>query len=255
MEYLEVDVASDGILSLSTRGDGNPYRCYLDVDGEPYYGRGITCDTCCAIFQSVRDDKLPLTPEQLSKRLEMGLGLWDVPQDIVDTVKPLLPRGKYIAALISAAPSLAPPRMSKGMSNFGVDFFWKGHFHRNQQEIWNEIILPLYSKNRLNKKRVEFYKDRLKQCELPTALAFSIVDVHSPMEQYCLTIDDARALRGQVFLDWTLAHFLIDGHHKVMAASQLNMPITILSFMLVKDRDRQVILNDETIRHIYGIKT
>ena len=32
---------------------------------------------------------------------------------------------------------------------------------------------------------------------------------------------------------WCLAHYLIDGHHKVFAASETGMPCTLLSFLAV----------------------
>jgi hypothetical protein len=32
---------------------------------------------------------------------------------------------------------------------------------------------------------------------------------------------------------WRLAHFLLDGHHKVFAASQAHKPITLLSFLAI----------------------
>ena len=50
----------------------------------------------------------------------------------------------------------------------------------------------------------------------PTALALSIYDSRAPMGRYYQN---------------ALAHFLLDGHHKVMAASQLSRPISILSFL------------------------
>jgi hypothetical protein len=32
---------------------------------------------------------------------------------------------------------------------------------------------------------------------------------------------------------WCLAHYLIDGHHKVYAAAQENKPLTLISFLAV----------------------
>ena len=56
----------------------------------------------------------------------------------------------------------------------------------------------------------------LRAGETPTALAISVVDVRCPAGR---------------FWDVTLLHFLLDGHHKMTAASDLNRPINVLSLL------------------------
>jgi hypothetical protein len=57
---------------------------------------------------------------------------------------------------------------------------------------------------------------------------------------------------GGSYFEWTLAHFLLDGHHKVMAASRVKKPISILSFLLLNGPFCSVDLEDETIQKLYG---
>jgi hypothetical protein len=69
----------------------------------------------------------------------------------------------------------------------------------------------------LNATRVEYYKTKLRAGQHPTALAVTIFDGRVPM--------------GSGYNQHAIAHFLLDGHHKVMAASQLGEPISLLSFL------------------------
>ena len=56
---------------------------------------------------------------------------------------------------------------------------------------------------------------------VPTALAITIAEGKHFMSGSGYDAPDAISLM----------HFLIDGHHKIYAASQLNKPITLLSFL------------------------
>jgi hypothetical protein len=78
------------------------------------------------------------------------------------------------------------------------------------------MLLPIVPRSQLNEKRVTDYRAIFKSGEEPTALAFSLYDY--------------RIVAGQ-FGEVALAHFLLDGHHKVMAASQMSRSISVLSFL------------------------
>jgi len=34
---------------------------------------------------------------------------------------------------------------------------------------------------------------------------------------------------------WCLSHYLLDGHHKIYAAAELGMPVSILSFLALQE--------------------
>ncbi len=61
----------------------------------------------------------------------------------------------------------------------------------------------------------------LREGSRPTAVAVSTLDVCEP----------ATDLGKDVYAHWGLTHFLLDGHHKVQAASEAGAPITLLSLI------------------------
>jgi len=66
------------------------------------------------------------------------------------------------------------------------------------------------------------YKAQLAQGARPTALALSVLHVKGPADW-----DQPPAVTEH----WCLTHYLLDGHHKIYAASQAQSPITILSLL------------------------
>ena len=80
-----------------------------------------------------------------------------------------------------------------------------------------EFALPLNPTHWLDKDRLAYYTHLFENGHQPIALAISVLDVRGPAasenEHHCL------------------AHFLLDGHHKVYAAAQLNKPLRLLSFV------------------------
>jgi hypothetical protein len=215
MQPLELDVTTDGVLSFNVRNENNrPWWQYLDLHGEPLYLIGNTCGTCSAIFGRVHDQNLPLTPRQLSTQLEAGLT--SVSQSIIDTVAVLLPKGRYHVGLVTMTPTLIaqgnPPR---GVS-CDADYFWVCRVQTTERSAEYELILPLVAPNELNRARVAFYQTQFTRGCMPTALALSMYDGRAPMGRYSQT---------------ALAHFILDGHHKMMAASQSAKPLSILSFL------------------------
>jgi hypothetical protein len=80
----------------------------------------------------------------------------------------------------------------------------------------------MFPKNYLRAEAINLYKDALSQGDLPTALAVSVLDVKQP------SFWDGNP---DVNEHWCLSHYLLDGHHKMYAASELGVPVSILSFL------------------------
>jgi hypothetical protein len=229
----DLSVSSDGPLSFRRR-DG---YWFLDLNGLPLYEIGYRCETCQGVFERSGVRSLTLTPTELRDKLERGLGT--VSQDVVDTVSALLPRGTYKVALLEVTPVLSvrpptPPSISHltqlvhlwgpppGPPIFwnGPDYFWLGGFHSTLTTAGYEIVLPLVPRSHIDSSRVRSYSDTPRSGLLPTALALSVLDSCNP--------------QGRGILVEGLVHFLLDGHHKVMAASNSREPIRLLSFLAYK---------------------
>jgi hypothetical protein len=121
---------------------------------------------------------------------------------------------------------------------WGIDPFWgvphytKNEYYRvdpanvmsNRGRLF-EFIVPMFPQRYLEEKTIQSYKSLLENQNTPTALAISILDVKQPADWH----GDAREVREH----WCLAHYLLDGHHKIYAASQGGRPISLLSFLAV----------------------
>lgn len=215
MQPQELEVTVDGALSFSVRNDNNrPWWFYLDLHGKPLYLIGNACGTCSAIFQRVHHKNLPLTPRQLSEQLEAGLT--SISQAIIDTVAVLLPKGRYRVSLLTVTPTLVTQGNRPQGVSCEADYFWLCRLHKTEQAADYEIALPLVPKPELNPERIAFYQAQFTRGHTPSALALSLHDDRTPMGCYSQT---------------ALAHFLLDGHHKMMAASQSSKPLSIVSFL------------------------
>lgn len=214
MESREFEVATNGVLSLSIRKDGKvPWWWYLDIHGQPLYHIGNNCGTCNAIFERVKNANLPLTSQQLSERLNIGFE--SLPEDIFETVATLLPKGRYRAELLTVMPLFSTQENRPSSISCKADYFWICHLTETKHGADYEIILPIVDRLQLNTDKIAFYKRELENRLRPIALTFSMYD--------------ERTVRGAYYQN-TFAHFLLDGHHKVMAASEMYHAISMLTF-------------------------
>jgi hypothetical protein len=220
-------------LSFVTRDDkpGRPWWRYLDLGGKPLYLISNMCGTCEAIFKRVGRQDAPLTPEKLSVLLNEGLET--VPQEVVDTVAVLLPYGRYRIGLLHITPSLIKPSNKPRGLSCDADYFWLSRYRETEREAEYEIVLPSVPQSELDSEQLSTYQAMFRNGRTPTALALSIGDERYPRLQYT---------------QWALAHILLDGHHKMMAASLESKPLTILSFLTLSDSRSGFFLADDTIR-------
>lgn len=87
-----------------------------------------------------------------------------------------------------------------------------------------EFLVPMFPHNWLDQRRLAEYAVSYSRDVMPTAVSISVFDVKEP----------ATCERGkEITTHWCLAHYLIDGHHKVYAAAQENKPLTLVSFLAV----------------------
>ena len=83
---------------------------------------------------------------------------------------------------------------------------------------------PDHLEAKLDRSAVDEYKRTIALGTRPTVLALSVLDVKAPFS----VPRDATIVRH-----WGLAHYVIDGHHKLAAAAELggSYPIQLLSFL------------------------
>jgi hypothetical protein len=239
MNATEIIVSSDGVFSFSLR-ERNWYW-FLDINREPFIRISNICDTCSTIFDFVKKSDLPLAPTQLRDILNKGFS--SIPNDVIEMVKFLLPKGVYTVGLIN----LNPHKPNEYHSRFfREDFFIeKGFLMSNCQDFetdeipeWHyEILVPIIHENSVDPNQIEHYKQIFQSGEKPIALSLSIDDIRYPSG------------KG---IEHVLAHIILDGHHKILAACELGLPITVLSFLFRGKEDKPYKIEKEVTEYYNG---
>lgn len=217
----------DGPLAFTIQnGDHSLKQHRLELRGQPLYETGYGCNTCRAMFGSGEPINTPLTPEELSARFAGELT--KVTSDIIATVLPLLPRGQYLVGLLRANPQFEefyPPTSSisyqwlcrKSIRDCvtGLTWFKGRQIPSFGPRTESEVILPHRIRGSYDSERIWKYR-RHSEVWMYTILALSITEWRDWSGKYS---------------ENRLTHFLLDGHHKTMAASEAGQPIQILSFL------------------------
>ena len=237
---------SNSVISFTTTGNENwkVWDRFLTIEGKPAYHIGNVCDTCQFFFERLEGANRSVSPAEISETLEKGLQ--SLNSLLLDKITLILPVGEYVALLLQ----VTPQKVSLGADSdyfaneqtklWGIDGFWglphspKVEYYRTLTKKFDdykqlfEFIVPMYPAGWLGVDAVREYESQISEGRKPTALALSVLDVKQPATWE--DEDDDIEIKEH----WGLAHYLLDGHHKVYAASNVGKPITILSFLAVK---------------------
>jgi len=231
---------SDARVGFATEGGGQwaVWDRFITLDGKKAFHIGNICGTCPIVFERLEGANDKVSPRELSDRFRCGLQ--QIEDDVVQTATSVLPAGKYDALLLKCVPRLVVPSkpgdyfFDEQIALWGLDGFWgmphyaKAEYYRtgtsrmSNHRGFFEFVVPMFPRNYLRAETVSSYKEELSRGALPTALAVSILDVKQPADW---------SGSPEITEHWCLSHYLLDGHHKVFAASELNAPISILSFL------------------------
>jgi hypothetical protein len=236
--------ATESRIGFVTEGGGQwaEWDRFITLDGKKAYHIGNVCGTCAFFFERLPGANDKLSPTELSARLKSGLT--EIDGDVVRTAAAALPAGRYNVLLLKCAPRLVLPSkdgdyfFEEQLALWGTDGFWglphytKTEYYRtdlvkmsNRRGLF-EFVVPMFPRNYLHTSAISSYKHALSQGVVPTALAVSILDVKQP----------ANWDGDPDFTEhWCLSHYLLDGHHKVYAAYELGVPVSILSFLAFEE--------------------
>jgi hypothetical protein len=230
-------------IAFATEGDKNwpVWDRFITLDGKKAFHIGNICETCAFLFERLDGANSKVSPSELSKRFKDGIAQLD--EDLLRMVAAALPAGDYKALLLECVPRRVMPLEAgdyfreEQVALWGIDSFW-GLPHYTKTEYYRtgpmtmtnskglfEFIVPMFPKTFLDWDAVRSYEALLSGGATPTALAVSVLDVKQPAEW-----DGDPEINAH----WCLTHYLLDGHHKTFAASQLGLPISILSFLAVE---------------------
>jgi len=221
----EMTVATDGLFRIACDKHGPG----IYVGQKPIWEMiGGTCDTCGGWFSLVDKPFRPGTPEEISNRLGQGIKAIDPP--LVESIMPLLPRGRYTVGLLRTAPFCHENdtdhwyrsrcvereiwhRLPTDEDDNGAPVTAHEYFERYRE---SEDILPHLPKGSIDWKQVRHYVEAMESGNRPTAMVISLGEMRHP--------------GGGSLTYARLTHFVIDGHHKLYAAASIGKPLTLLSF-------------------------
>lgn len=233
-----LSTSTDSRIGFATRGTESwpVWDRFITLDGKNAHYLGNVCGTCEFIFERHEGANSKVSSERLSELFRTGI--LDINDDVKDAVMQVLPAGDYKILLLSCVPRLITPSkpgdyfFEEQIDLWGVDPFWGvPHYTRNEYyrtEVLKisehcgffEFIVPMFPGRYLDPKTIHSYKVLSSQHHSPTALAISVLDVKQPAEW------DGNP---EIQEHWCLAHYLLDGHHKMYAAAQSGKPILLLS--------------------------
>lgn len=241
LDTSELEVAdSASIIGFATEGGGNwkVWDRYLTVEGKKAFHIGNVCGTCSFFFERLEGANKSINSEAIIDALNKGIK--NLEPTVVQALALIFPDGKYKVLLQEVRPRLVKPGektdyfTDEQVALWGIDGFWgmphfpKTEYYRLRTKALKEgrglfeFLIPMFPQNWLEPNRLAEYEAALNNNETPTAVSISILDVKSPADW-----DGEKEITSH----WCLAHYLIDGHHKVYAAAKNDKPLTLISFL------------------------
>lgn len=218
---------------------GNPdFDRYLLLRGKRAYHVGNRCDTCAFFFERLDGANEKVSPSEIGELLRSGIETLD--GELLRLVGRAVPKGEYRAMLLDLTPALIRPGepedyfVKEQVELWGIDSFWNlPHYPRTEyyrsdslplgdgRQLF-EFVVPMMPSSWLDSATVMRYEERLTGGEHPTALALSALDVKQPADW-----EGAPPVTEH----WCLTHYVLDGHHKMLAASRVERPLRLLSML------------------------
>lgn len=222
--------------------DGMPrWNRALSINGKATFHLGNVCETCAFFFERLSETTNQLEIGELRQGLENGMT--EITASVSETLIQLMPKSDYTVVLLKVKPEQAVAgersdyfasedrEFEEYIVNEGdielqdpkTDYYRVG----GRSEIVMpssfgtakgfEFLVPITSEKELDSHRIDHFVEALSNGGLPTAIAVSVLDVKGP------SVNDRT--------HWCLAHYILDGHHKLAAAAQSGKEITLLAFI------------------------
>jgi hypothetical protein len=218
-------------------GDG-PWRSLL-IAGRPAYNLGTMCDTCGFLFERMNGANQSVSPDEIASALRGGISELD--KEVIRAAGQALPDGAYNVALLELVPKLVWPGdegdyfTHEQLEVWGIDPFWglpenpRVPYFRTptraapDDALLFEFVVPMFPPRWLDVDVVADYRGRLRNGHRPTAFGVSVLDVREPA---MFEVEKPEKTKH-----WCLAHFLLDGNHKMYAAAEAAAPARLLTFI------------------------
>lgn len=219
---------------LGTTGGPFPMR-YLTVGGVPAFELSPVCGTCGLVLQR-RPEAPSLQADVAAVHAQLAGGLTDLTSPVVDTFAAQLPASEYLVVLMDVAPELVHPGSERDYfihdryevwppepegtpdEQPNTAYYRIGDAPAGPQADLFQFAVPMLPLANTDPTVVDRYRQ---PGVAPTAVAYGILDVTAHWDS--------------PHHHWGLFHYLLDGHHKALAAAQDGRPLRLLSYISVTE--------------------
>jgi len=206
----------------------------LTLRGVAVFELGLWCGTCPAIFQRLSE---PANAALGLVNARLNTGLHDIDEEVLRVYGRALPESRYTAILLDVVPQLIAPGgpsdyfSHEQVATWGVDpavgapespgspYYRTFETPIGKKAHLYEFVVPMVPPAWNESRRLAAYE--ASGATLPTAVAYSLLDLVQP----------AMDVGDDYYEHWVLSHFLLDGHHKIAAASAAGRPVRLLSLL------------------------
>jgi len=251
---------SNPVVGLTTAGINRfawEWKRHVTINGTEVAWIGNGCDTCAYMFEQLAAPTPIVELDQL--RESFARGLFKLADGLLETVGSLLPEGDYAVMLLPCLPVRVEPggpgdyffeelsAAGNPHSLPGDEMFepWgetNTHYYRLFGRSGTSVgkdphdyggtrfdfVMPLAQS--IDPDTVKLYRELIESGRRPTAVSLSVLDISA-------------LAHGEPH--WCMAHYLIDGHHKVAAAAEAQKPLTLLAFVSLNEG----VCREEDVRH------
>ncbi|MBI9051827.1 MAG: hypothetical protein JEZ00_20590 [Anaerolineaceae bacterium] len=241
--------------------DSSRWYCHLLVNGERIYEYGCPCGTCGIIFRKVGSTNHKISdPEAVQilgdlKKIPSSKGLQQLARVLEPGIyHPLVIEGKitsiepgaandYFATDVVRLFGFEPPEYKEPSGPWTTYYKFRsdnetgrtGHISGLHNALITAVVMPLHDPSKLNRERIDYWKQKHSQGNTLTAFAISVIDNQSP----AMGSPDPTYKYEEHYL---FTNCVIDGHHRIQAAAELEASVRILSFVssqysLIREND------------------
>lgn len=234
---------SNSKLGFATTGGGSwkVWDRFLTYNGEQLFHIGNVCGTCNFFFNK-KEIKLNRSYDTNDIRDLLNNGIAKL--ENIDSLKSIFPKGEYVVIKTEITPRLTFPNdkndyfitdlfeswrdENDGKSEVNQEYYRGLSIKIKESEMLFEFFIPTYKTSDLNESRITEYMDLIQDGFKPTVLALGVLDVKNSMTY---PVIDGEEIEPEIDTHWCFANYLIDGHHKIMAANRLGKSISMISFI------------------------
>jgi hypothetical protein len=225
----------------------------LTLHGREIFQLSLWCGTCPAVLSKLAE---PNAADLHVANLSLNAGLTRIEKQVLRAYGRVLPKSTYTVLLLEVQPEPIDPGnvrdyyVKEQVATWGGDplvgageaagspYYRSFETPIDDERHLYELIVPMVPPNWNDASVVEAY-EQPRQGVPPTAVAYSLLDVLAP------AVDDGE----DWYWHWLLQHFLLDGHHKIEAASRSGRPVRLLSFV---DHRISMANPDELVRMVHA---